>query len=507
MAFKLADRIKETTTTTGAGNVTLLGAVSQFRAFSAEYSNNDTFYYVIVGQTGAEWEVGLGTYVSATPAIARTTVLESSNAGALVNFSAGTKDVFVNLPSKKANSGNGYAIYLAASLEPDAIEAVQKDTFSYAIGSSVTKLLIASWATQIGTAGRMEQRNPQRFMPLRNCTLTGIISGATAIIINPALVTYNDPWTVYYDRLQQIQELDTKNLPFTAVSQKKPFLPGAYGAIITQVTCMDFAWIALRPLGGTSLGINLWDEISDSSTQRVGDSLAMPIHKKCAGELHSSATGSSPAGSVSYVLLPSDWSLVDDPLTYTSRDDFMGASLDTGVWTRAQSTAGNVEIDTLYQWLKVFGNANWGTNGLYRTSTESRATGKALLVDCYIPQEAAGFGAFMVGWSDAAGQSYSNFAHGVNFASANVINVYENGNARGTVGSGYTMGAIYRIRITLNASGAATYEIQGGPEYPELGGASWTDITPGTTSSATNTLTPGATAFNGSGYISDMRVY
>jgi hypothetical protein len=99
MAFKLADRIKETTTTTGTGNVTLAGAVSQFRAFSAEYSNNDTFYYAIVGQSGTEWEVGIGTYVSATPAIARTTVLESSNSGSLVNFSAGTKDVWVDVPA------------------------------------------------------------------------------------------------------------------------------------------------------------------------------------------------------------------------------------------------------------------------------------------------------------------------------------------------------------------------------------------------------------------------
>lgn len=106
MAFKFADRIKETTTTTGTGNVTLLGALSQFRAFSSEYSNDDTFYYAIVGQDGTEWEVGVGTYVSATPAIARTTVLESSNAGALVDFSAGTKEVWVDFPAEAAAFAN-----------------------------------------------------------------------------------------------------------------------------------------------------------------------------------------------------------------------------------------------------------------------------------------------------------------------------------------------------------------------------------------------------------------
>src|SRR3546814_5497239 len=53
-----------------------------------------------------------------------------------------------------------------------SIEALQKDTFSYAVSSSVTKLLLASWQTQIGS-GRFEIRNPQRAFPMRGVTLTG----------------------------------------------------------------------------------------------------------------------------------------------------------------------------------------------------------------------------------------------------------------------------------------------------------------------------------------------
>jgi hypothetical protein len=101
MAFRTNDRVKETSTTTGTGNLTLAGAVSKFQAFSV-FANNDTFFYAVVHQTAAEWEIGIGTYVSATPALARTTVLESSNADAAVNFSAGTKDVFVTMPAKAA---------------------------------------------------------------------------------------------------------------------------------------------------------------------------------------------------------------------------------------------------------------------------------------------------------------------------------------------------------------------------------------------------------------------
>ena len=101
MAFVTGDRVKETTTTTGTGSLALAGAVSNFQAFSAVAANNDTIHYAIVHQTAAEWEVGIGTWLTGNT-LARTTVLESSNADALVNLSAGTKDVFCPLPSEKA---------------------------------------------------------------------------------------------------------------------------------------------------------------------------------------------------------------------------------------------------------------------------------------------------------------------------------------------------------------------------------------------------------------------
>jgi len=96
MAHILGDRVKETTTTTGTGTVALAGAVSQFRAFSDVLANNDTTLYAIVGQTGTEWEVGVGTWTTGNN-LARTTILASSNAGAVVTLSSGTKDVFITL--------------------------------------------------------------------------------------------------------------------------------------------------------------------------------------------------------------------------------------------------------------------------------------------------------------------------------------------------------------------------------------------------------------------------
>ena len=101
MAFVTADRVKDTSTTTGTGSITVSGAApTGYRTFSAVLGAGDTFYYCIQGQTTAEFEVGVGTYSSAN-VFARTTVLASSNSGSAVSFSAGTKNVFITLAATK----------------------------------------------------------------------------------------------------------------------------------------------------------------------------------------------------------------------------------------------------------------------------------------------------------------------------------------------------------------------------------------------------------------------
>jgi hypothetical protein len=96
VAWVVADRVKETSTTTGLGNFTLAGAAAQYRALSAVVAIGavDLFSYCIQGQSGTEWEIGVGALLDAVTLI-RAVVLSSSNANALVNFSAGTKDVFL----------------------------------------------------------------------------------------------------------------------------------------------------------------------------------------------------------------------------------------------------------------------------------------------------------------------------------------------------------------------------------------------------------------------------
>tara|TARA_R100000654_G_scaffold55406_2_gene81687 strand:- start:855 stop:2372 length:1518 start_codon:yes stop_codon:yes gene_type:complete len=100
MAFKIEDRVRETTTTTGTGTITLLGAVTNFETFTANLSNSDTTYYAIVDNTNGAFEVGLGTFTSSGTTLARS-VIASSNSNNLVNFGVGTKDVFITVPASK----------------------------------------------------------------------------------------------------------------------------------------------------------------------------------------------------------------------------------------------------------------------------------------------------------------------------------------------------------------------------------------------------------------------
>jgi hypothetical protein len=120
MALVVKDRVRETTTTTGTGTITLGGAATGFQSFSVIGNGNTTFYTIQLSNTN-EWEVGIGTYTSSGTTLSRDTILESSNGGTAVNFSAGTKDVFVTYPAEKA-------IYLDASNNAIALGTIAATT-------------------------------------------------------------------------------------------------------------------------------------------------------------------------------------------------------------------------------------------------------------------------------------------------------------------------------------------------------------------------------------------
>lgn len=106
MVLIVADSVVESATTTGTGDFTLAGPLTGFRAFSDVCTTSDLVPYLIEavdvnGDRSGEWETGLGTY-SAANTLTRTTVTASSNAGAAVNFSAGTKRVSLSYTAQRA---------------------------------------------------------------------------------------------------------------------------------------------------------------------------------------------------------------------------------------------------------------------------------------------------------------------------------------------------------------------------------------------------------------------
>jgi hypothetical protein len=141
----MADRVRETSTTSGTGTLSLAGAVTGFQSFSAGVGNGNSCYYCCADQSGSAWEVGIGTYLSSGSTLSRTTVLASSNSGSLVSFSSTTHDVFVTLPGSIA-SLIGTATGVDASLFTGTANATVANTSSETtlLGSGTGSLIIPS---------------------------------------------------------------------------------------------------------------------------------------------------------------------------------------------------------------------------------------------------------------------------------------------------------------------------------------------------------------------------
>ena len=123
MALVLKDRVKETSTTTGTGTLTLGGAAAGFQSFSVIGDGNTTYYAIVDSATG-DWEVGLGTYTSSGTTLSRDIVLESTNSGSAVDFAANAKDVFVTYPAERAVVGGmGYVENAATVTQSSTINA------------------------------------------------------------------------------------------------------------------------------------------------------------------------------------------------------------------------------------------------------------------------------------------------------------------------------------------------------------------------------------------------
>jgi hypothetical protein len=157
MAFIIDDRVRESSTTTGTGNISLAGPIVGYQSFDSVMNTGDTTFYVFADQIGGpDWEVGIGTFTSPST-LARTIILSSSNGGSVVNFGAGTKDVFISLPASKVNLedqpnlidvnssspalritqvGSGSALLVEDSANPDATPFVVDSSGNVGVGTT-----------------------------------------------------------------------------------------------------------------------------------------------------------------------------------------------------------------------------------------------------------------------------------------------------------------------------------------------------------------------------------
>ena len=154
MPLVVKDRVQETTTTTGTGTLTLAGAVAGFQTFSSAIGNANATYYAIDG--GSEWEVGIGTVGSGT--LTRDTILESSNGGTAVNFSAGTKNVFVTYPAEK-------------SVDIETAQTLTNKTIS--VDNNTVSGIAASSFVLSNSSGNIDGSVAQKAIP------TGVVVGTT----------------------------------------------------------------------------------------------------------------------------------------------------------------------------------------------------------------------------------------------------------------------------------------------------------------------------------------
>ena len=161
MATVVDDRVQETTTTTGTGTFTLAGAKTGFQSFANIGDGNDTYYCCT---DGTDYEVGIGTYTASGTTLTRTTILDSTNGGSAVNWSAGSRDIFCTMPAGKVvfeDSSNNVAVaglvdgrdLATDGTKLDGIEANADVTDATNVAAAGALMATSSSSVELGSLG------------------------------------------------------------------------------------------------------------------------------------------------------------------------------------------------------------------------------------------------------------------------------------------------------------------------------------------------------------------
>jgi hypothetical protein len=191
MASLIKARVKETTTTTGTGTLSLDGAVSGFRTFLSAFGNGNSCYYTIID--GTAWEMGMGVVSSGSPStLTRAVILDSSASGAALTLGAGTKSVFCEIPAEASGdrdsrilrpvlppagtflliSGTAYYVYLGKTMRPLTVAFVEFYMTTVGTGAQTAEVGLFSTPLAPNKAGQT----------LTKIAATGTVDSLTATL-------------------------------------------------------------------------------------------------------------------------------------------------------------------------------------------------------------------------------------------------------------------------------------------------------------------------------------
>lgn len=246
--------VKETTTTTGTGTITLAGAVSGFLAFTDVLADGEQVDYMIDDANGNR-EYGIGTFTASGTTLARTTPVQTVVSGTLddtsptaITLSSGTHNVYIAAPAQRIMNG-------------PVIETAPTETTSW---HTLDNIFYANNANiAIGTANRMFIEKGPLFLPHKITTLGYQVDVADATCTHFRLGIYKidrdgEPGDVLYDSGDLSSAVGTTGKKTHTVSGGPIIVPaGVYGlAMVSDSTTLAFRGINNTSLVGPSWGIN-----------------------------------------------------------------------------------------------------------------------------------------------------------------------------------------------------------------------------------------------------------
>jgi hypothetical protein len=248
----LENWVKETTTTTGTGTITLAGAVTGFIAFSDVIADGEQVEYFI--ESGNNRERGIGTFTASGTTLARTVILETLVSGTYDDTSpaaitlAGTSDVYISGPAQRIMNGPVIMVGPTESSSWDCLDNIAH---------------FDSVSTTVSTANRMLITIGPLLVPRIMTTLRFYVATADATCTHLRLGLYKidkdgEPGDVLYDSGDLSASAASTGAKSHTISGGPIHVPaGIYGAaVVSDSTTLALRGCTYATIAGPGFGLN-----------------------------------------------------------------------------------------------------------------------------------------------------------------------------------------------------------------------------------------------------------